>query len=22
MRSVLLTKRGHIDLMRIASAAC
>ncbi|WP_420810532.1 putative leader peptide [Jiangella aurantiaca] len=22
MRTVLLTKRGHIDLMRIASAAC
>ncbi|MEU5905462.1 putative leader peptide [Micromonospora sp. NPDC047527] len=22
MRSVYLTKRGHIDLLRVASAAC
>ncbi|WP_404828482.1 putative leader peptide [Streptomyces canus] len=22
MRSVLLTTRGHIDLLRVASAAC
>ncbi|MEV0395950.1 MULTISPECIES: putative leader peptide [Polymorphospora] len=22
MRSALLTKRGHIDLLRVASAAC